>query len=539
MTTIGSGGDTTAAAAGGGLQGKSRRLGLLLAAAMFVLVVDTSLMNVSIAYVVRDLHATVSGVQAAIALEALVSAAFILIGGKVGDLIGRRRAYALGLVGYAIGAVAMTLSQSLTAVIVFWAIVGGTGASLLLPAMQSLIHGNFEGDAQRRVYALVGAAASIAAAIGPLLGGFITTYLSWRVAFGLEAAIIAVVLSGLGLVRDVPFTGERAIDTVGAALSVVGMGGIVTGILVWQEGGESVAALIVLGVLAMVALVWWLRRRKRQKRPALLDPDLFRSPAFRLGVTQQMLQQIALGGAMIALPIYLQMVLEYNALQAGLSLAPLSLSMFGVAVLAGKKAKGRRPAPIIRIGFLLVSLGFAVLLPFIPRVDSGWYLVLPLAITGSGLGLLVSQLNNFTLGPIEEERISEAAGVNSAAGSFGLSFGLAAAGAIMLATLSVAFTQKVEASAVLPPAQQSRITDVLDEDAEVMSNTQLEELLADEPPAVQAEIVDINTDTRPLALQIALLVPLIAGLLGLANSFRMARLTDTARTPVAGDPVLG
>jgi EmrB/QacA subfamily drug resistance transporter len=539
MTTIGSGGDTTAAAGGGGLQGKSRRLGLLLAAAMFVLVVDTSLMNVSIAYVVRDLHATVSGVQAAIALEALVSAAFILIGGKVGDLIGRRRAYALGLVGYAIGAVAMTLSQSLTAVIVFWAIVGGTGASLLLPAMQSLIHGNFEGDAQRRVYALVGAAASIAAAIGPLLGGFITTYLSWRVAFGLEAAIIAVVLSGLGLVRDVPFTGERAIDTVGAALSVVGMGGIVTGILVWQEGGESVAALIVLGVLAMVALVWWLRRRKRQKRPALLDPDLFRSPAFRLGVTQQMLQQIALGGAMIALPIYLQMVLEYNALQAGLSLAPLSLSMFGVAVLAGKKAKGRRPAPIIRIGFLLVSLGFAVLLPFIPRVDSGWYLVLPLAITGSGLGLLVSQLNNFTLGPIEEERISEAAGVNSAAGSFGLSFGLAAAGAIMLATLSVAFTQKVEASAVLPPAQQSRITDVLDEDAEVMSNTQLEELLADEPPAVQAEIVDINTDTRPLALQIALLVPLIAGLLGLANSFRMARLTDTARTPIAGDPVLG
>lgn len=160
-------------------------------------------------------------------------------------------------------------------------------------------------------------------------------------------------------------------------------------------------------------------------------------------------------------------------------------------------------------------------------------------IVGSGLGLLVSQLNNFTLGPIEVERISEAAGVNSAAGSFGLSFGLASAGAIMLATLSVAFTQKVEVSAVLPPAQQSRITDVLDEDAEVMSNTQLEELLADEPLAVRAETIDINTDTRPLALQVALLVPLIAGLLGLANSFRMARLTDTARTPTVGDPVLG
>ena len=163
------------------VKGRQRMLGLLLAAAMFVLVVDTSLMNVSISAVVRDLGTTVSGVQSAIALEALVSAAFILIGGKVGDLIGRKRAYVIGLLGYAIGALAMALAQSLTAVILFWALVGGIGASLLLPAMQSLIHGNFDGAARTQVYALVGAAAAIAAAVGPLLGGFITTYLSWRI----------------------------------------------------------------------------------------------------------------------------------------------------------------------------------------------------------------------------------------------------------------------------------------------------------------------------------------------------------------------
>lgn len=524
-------------AAGGGATG-NQRLALLLAMAMFVLVVDTSLMNVSIAYVVRDLHTTVSGVQAAIALEALVSAAFILIGGKVGDLIGRKRAYVLGLVGYAIGAVAMTLAQSLTAIIVFWALVGGSGASLLLPAMQSLIHGNFEGEAQRRVYALVGAAAAIAAAVGPLLGGFITTYLSWRVAFGFEAVIIAAVLCGIGLVRDVPYTGPRGIDVVGSALSVLGMGGIVLGILVWQEGGEAVGALIVAGVLALAGLVRWLLRRKREGEPALLDPDLFRSKAFRLGVTQQMLQQIALGGTMIALPIYLQMVLEYNALQAGLSLAPLSLSMFGMALLAGKKAGNRRPSVIIRFGFALLTLGIALLMPFIPRVDSGWYLVLPLAIAGSGLGLLVSQLNNFTLGPIAEERVSEAAGVNSAAGSFGLSLGLACAGAILLASLSVTFTKKTEESTVLPQAQQQHIADTLDDDAEVMSNAQLEELLADESPQVRNEIVDINTDTRPLALQIALLVPLLAGLAGLANSFRMVRLPDVPPSAAAESALL-
>src|SRR3954451_7544468 len=178
----------------------SRLLPLLLAMAMFVLVVDTSLMNVSISAVVEDLGTTVSGVQSAIALEALVSAAFILVGGKVGDLIGRKRAYVLGLLAYAVGAIAMTLAQSLTVVIIFWAVIGGLGASLLLPSMQSLIHGNFEGAAQKKVYALVGAAAAIAAAVGPLLGGFLTTYLSWRVGFGLEVVVIAVVLSGLGLV---------------------------------------------------------------------------------------------------------------------------------------------------------------------------------------------------------------------------------------------------------------------------------------------------------------------------------------------------
>ena len=144
------------------------------------------------------------------------------------------------------------------------------------------------------------------------------------------------------------------------------------------------------------------------------------------------------------MPIYLQMVLEYNAMEAGLSLAPLSLSMFAVALVAGKKAGKRRPSSIIRLGFALLTVGLAVLIPIVPRATSGWYLVIPLMIAGSGLGLLVSQLNNYTLSPISEERVSEAAGVNSAAGSFGLSFGLAFAGAIMLATLSVAFTNMAE-----------------------------------------------------------------------------------------------
>jgi MFS family permease len=392
--------------------------------------------------------------------------------------------------------------------------------------MQSLIHGNFEGAARRQVYALVGAAAAIAAAVGPLIGGVVTTYLSWRVGFLLEAVVIAVVLSGIRLVRDVPFTGSRRVDVIGALLSIVGMGGVVLGILAWQEGAPAVGALLAIGVAGLAALAYWLLRRKRQGKSTLLDPDLLRSPHFRLGISGQMLQQITLGGSMIVIPIFLQIALEYDAMQAGLSIAPLSLSMFVVAMLAGKRAGKRRSAVIIRWGFAFSSLGIALIIPIVPRAESGWALAVPLLIAGTGLGLLVSQLNNYTLAPIQEERVSEAAGVNSAAGSFGLSFGLAMAGGIMLAALALSFTTMTESSTVIPPADQQRIAVALEEDAQVVSDTQLQEVLVGQPQDVQDEVLRINDDARSLSLQVALLVPLLACLLGLFTAFRMVRLPD-------------
>jgi len=516
----------------------SRRLSVLLAMAMFVLVVDTSIMNVSITAVARDLEATVSSIQSAIALEALVSAAFILISSKLGDLMGRKRAYVLGLLAYAIGALAMTLTQSVAPIVIFWAIIGGFGASLLLPAMQSLIHGNFEGAAQKKTYALVGASAAVGAAIGPLLGGFVTTYMSWRVGFGLEVVIIAIVLSQIKLVVDVPFTGERRIDTVGAVLSVLGMGGVVLGILVWQEGGEFVLLLMAVGAVALGSLARWLVRRTREGKVALLDPNLFTLANFRVGASAMVLQQIALGGAMIALPLYLQVTLEYNAMQAGLSLAPLSLTMFAVALLAGKRTGDRRPASIIRMGFGLAFAGMVLVIPVIPRGESGWALLVPLLIAGSGLGLLVSQLNNYILAPIEEDRVSEAAGVNAAGQSFGLSFGLAVAGGLLLAALSSSFVGMTESSDVIRAADQERIAVALEDNAQLVSTTQLEELLADQPGEIRDEIVRINTAAGAVSLQVAMIVPALACLLGFFDSFRMMRLPD--HTPSAAvDGLLG
>ncbi len=295
----------------------------------------------------------------------------------------------------------------------------------------------------------------------------------------------------------------------------------------WQEGGQYVGPIMGLGAVALAAFSYWLVYRKRQGKTTLWDPELFKHLTFRIGISQQMLQQVTLGGAMIVLPLFLQMTLEYNAMQAGLSLAPLSLSMFGMAMLAGRKAGRWRPAQIVLAGFALSAIGKGVIIPLVPRVDSGWYLVIPLIVAGCGLGMLVARLNNFTLAPISEDRVSEAAGVNSAAGSFGLSFGLAVAGGIMLWALALSFTHQTEASVVIPPAQQ-QIAAHMEHDAEVMSSTALQRQIACEPKVVQDGVLAISTHARNGSLQFALLIPLLASLLGLANAFRMLRLPDIA-----------
>jgi MFS family permease len=418
-------------------------------------------------------------------------------------------------------------------------VIGGLGAALYLPAMQSLIHGNFEGKMRAKVFALIGASAAIAAAVGPLIGGLLTTLLSWRVGFMLEALIIAGVLLGTGLIREVPYTGDRSVDIVGSILSVLGMVLLVLGVLVWQEGGEYVGILLAAGAIFSLALVRWLVRRKAEGKPTLFDPDLFRERLFAMGITQSVFQQIALGGLLIALPIYLQLDLGYNALQAGLSLAPLSLTMFVIALLAARRAGRRRPAALIRAGFVLLGAGVLLIIPIVPNSDTSLSLIVPLALCGDGLGLLVSQINNYTLAPISEERVGEAAGVNSSISSFGLSVGLAFAGAILLAALSIAFTNKTDSSDVIPPDQKAQIADVLEDDAQVMSDTALQEQIADQPAEVQEEILQINEEARPLALQVALAVPLLASLLGLFFSFRMMRLPDPAPPDPEGAAALG
>ena len=418
--------------------------------------------------------------------------------------------------------------------------IGGLGASLLLPSMQALIHGNFEGPAQRRVYAMVGAAAAIAAAVGPLIGGFITRYLSWRVGFILEAVVIGIVLLGIGLVRDVPYTGPRGVDVVGAALSALGMGGVVLGIIAWQEGVGPVVAIIVVGAACLAGLAAWLIRRRRAGELTLIDPDLFRKPGFRIGVSQQLLQQIALGGAMIVLPIFFQIVLEYDALAAGVALAPLSLSMFALAMLMGKRGGGHRPATLVTWGFGLLLVGMVAVRG--DRAAGRERLGVPGAARRRRIGARAPRLPAQQLHAVADRRGAGQRGRRRQLGRRLLRALVrprprrrADAGDPCGGVHDHGRQQRGPAPGGQGPGRRRPSTT----DAQLVSNTNLEELLADEPPAVQAEIIRINTDARPLALQVALLVPILAAAAGLLNGLRMRRLPDPEPSTAAEGMVLG
>jgi MFS family permease len=268
------------------------------------------------------------------------------------------------------------------------------------------------------------------------------------------------------------------------------------------------------------------------RRRAAGDCNTCATACFCSAILQSVNQQIALGGLLIALPIYLQLELGYNALQAGLSLAPLSLTMFFTALLAGKRAGRRRPSSLVRVGFLLLAAGVLAMVPIVPHADTSLALVIPLMLCGVGMGLLVSQINNYTLAPISDERVGEASGVNSSISSFGLSVGLAVGGAVLLAALSISFSNKANASTVLSPSDKDHVADVLEHNAQVMSDAQLKKQIADEPPDTQTEILRINEEARPRSLQVALLIPLLVALLGFGLAFRMMALPDP--TPSEG-----
>src|SRR4051794_14144662 len=341
------------------------------------MVLDSSVMNVSISQIVADLDTTVTGVQGAITMYTLVMAAFMLVGAKLGDIWGRDRAFGIGLAVYGLGSLITALSPNLTALLFGWSLVEGLGAVLVIPAIAALTAANYEGKDRAFAYGIIGGVAGAAIAVGPVIGGFVTTYFSWRYVFVGEVVIVV----GILIVRRRMKVAARpqsppTLDIGGAALSAAGLGLIVFGILqssswgwirpldaptinghaITPFGFSLVPYLIVGGGLLLWCFGIWEERQARLGRDALLDRALLKIDSLRAGLATLMSQQLVLMGTFFVLPVYLQVVLGFDAFETGKRLLPMSITMLAAALAGPKLVTRLPPRAIVRAGLLAMSL---------------------------------------------------------------------------------------------------------------------------------------------------------------------------------------
>jgi EmrB/QacA subfamily drug resistance transporter len=430
-----------------------------LATAQFVMVLDQSVMNVSISQLVKDFDTTVTTIQGVITLYCLVMAMLMLTGGKIGDIIGRRKAFVVGLCIYGCGSALTAVSQSVAVLTLGWSILEGIGAALVLPAMAALIAGNFEGPQRKVAYAVIGGVAGAGIAVGPILGGWATTELSWRIVFAGEVVLVAFILAMTPRVADSPRSGPVPhLDVVGSVLAATGLGAIVLGVLKsstwgWLKPKNSPVepfgfSLTVFVIAGGCALIWgflrWQRHREESGTDPLVHLDLLKVPPLRSGLIGLFSQNLILMGVFFVIPLYLQVVLGLDALETGIKMLPVSITMF-LASAIGSRLSARFPVrTIVRAGLLTTAVAALALLATIkPDLAEAGFAV-SMAVLGIGMGLMASQLGNVVQSSVDASGRGEAGGLQYTGQQLGSSLGVALIGAIVLAGLTAGFVNKVE-----------------------------------------------------------------------------------------------
>ena len=444
------------------------------------MVLDSSVMNVSISQIVADLDTSIQGVQLAITAYTLVMAAFMLTGAKLGDIWGRDRTFAIGLVVYATGSLITALSPSLPVLLFGWSLIEGLGAVLVVPAIAALIAANYEGKERALAYGLIGGVAAAAVAVGPIIGGWVTTNFTWRYVFVGEVVIVAVILVLRNRMKQSPKPEEgQSLDVVGAALSAGGFGLVVFGILQsstwgWVQPkvvpviagqpitplGFSLVPFLILGGLGLLGtLAWWVERRKARGEEALLDLDMLSIPPLRAGLSTLVSQQLVLMGTFFVLPVYLQVVLGFDALETGLKLLPLSITMFAAALLGPRVAARRSPRRVAQVAFVFLAVGSVILLATIDVELNSAGFALGLAVFGVGIGGLASQLGNVIMSSADPSQTNQAGGLQGTAQNLGASLGTALIGAILLGGLTSTFLTTITQNPDIPPELATAITE--------------------------------------------------------------------------------
>ena len=430
-----------------------------LATAQFVMVLDQSVMNVSISALVKDFNTTVTTIQAVITLYCLVMAMLIMTGAKIGDIIGRRRAFVIGLIIYACGSALTAVSQTVFQLALGWSVLEGIGAGLVLPALAALIAGNFEGSRRKVAYAIIGGVAGAGIAIGPILGGWATTNVTWRIVFAGEVLLVAFILIMTPKVNDAkrPIPAPK-LDYVGSVLSASGLGLFVFGVLEsstwgWLKPKNSPItifgfSLTIYVMTAGAALIWgfvaWQRHRESTGRDPLVHLSLARVPSVRSGLIGLFSQNLILMGVFFVIPLYLQLVLGLDALETGIKMLPVSITMFLTSAV-GSRLSNRFPVrTIVRAGLIVTITGALILLATIRPTLANAGFALGMAVLGIGMGLMVSQLGNVVQSSVDDSGRSEAGGLQYTGQQLGSSLGVALIGAIVLMGLTSTFISNVE-----------------------------------------------------------------------------------------------
>jgi len=433
---------------------------ILLAVAQFVMILDSTVMNVSISTVAADLGTSISGMQAAITLYALTMAAFMLIGGKLGDKWGRSRAFVIGSVIYGIGSLITALSPNLTTLLIGWSLVEGLGAILVIPAIAALTAINYKGKDRLKAFAIIGAVTGLAAAFGPVIGGYVTTYLSWRYVFVAETIIMIIVLIFSKKIYDTKPTKNVKIDLPSAVLSAAGMAFIVFGALqskTWgwllpanspTINGEAIAPFgislvayfIIIGIILLQLFISRQKKLEREGRNPLLKVSLFKLPVLRSGLAVLLAQYFAIAAIFFVIPVYLQTILGYDALTTGLRLLPLSAGLIIFTILGSRMTASKGPRRVVRAGQLCLALGSLLLLVSITPTLGSFAFTFGLFIVGAGFGLLASQLGNVNMSAVQSRDTSEVGGLQGTYQNLGTSFGTALAGSIFMLVLTSSFS---------------------------------------------------------------------------------------------------
>jgi EmrB/QacA subfamily drug resistance transporter len=528
---------------------------LILAAAQFVMVLDSSVMNVSISQIVADLDTTIQGVQLAITAYTLVMAAFMLTGAKLGDIWGRDRTFAIGLIVYAVGSFTTAVSPNLGVLLIGWSLIEGLGAVMVVPAIAALIAANYEGRERALAYGLIGGVAAAAVAVGPIIGGWVTTNFTWRYVFVGEVVIVAAIL----LVRNRMTKSPKPenpprLDYVGAALSAAGFGLVVLGILqssswgwVQPKGaltiggieitpfGFSAVPFLILGGLALLWLLNdWTERRQSRGQDVLVDLAMLRIPTLRAGLSSLVGQQLILMGTFFVLPVYLQVVLGLDAFNTGLKLLPMSVTMFAAALLGPRAAARRSPRRVAQMAFVFLAIGAVILLATIDVTLNSTAFALGLAVFGIGVGGLASQLGNVIMSSVQPEQTNQAGGLQGTAQNLGASLGTALIGAILLGAMTSAFVSAIDENPAVPDDLQVRLTEqATSSGLEVLPVAQVEQYLLDAGlPADQATAITADYANSQLqGLKVALFAVAIFAVLATWFTRRLPHESAPAREP--------